>query len=256
MNTVSMKIWDSSFELGGDVSEEQLAFFKEHGVIVFRNFLLQEQVATYIAEQQRLEAQFIAEKKEKVNGIPLKFGKDDKGKTTIQRLCFSSLHSDSLQQLLADPRLQALTTFLHPYDGRVAENEKDGLVINNYINTPRWAMCRINENNGKLIWLNYIAYPRLSAGSISVINISPPKLDSRNNILFAITQLGNHIEPIYVFGEYAPVGNNRTNNILVRIDSTGRVTKFRDLGLSNTSTSGSSFGVNASIDTPIGTFPV
>ena len=110
---------------------------------------------------------------------------------------------------------------------------------NNYINTPRWAMCRINENNGKLIWLNYIAYPRLSAGSISVINISPPKLDSRNNILFAITQLGNHIEPIYVFGEYAPVGNNRTNNILVRIDSTGRVTKFRDLGLNNTSTSGS-----------------
>ena len=61
-----MKIWDSSFELGDAVSEEQLAFFKEHGVIVFRNFLQKEQVATYIAEQQRSEAQWIAEKKEKV----------------------------------------------------------------------------------------------------------------------------------------------------------------------------------------------
>ena len=129
-----MKIWDSSFELGDAVTDEQLAFFKEHGVIVFRNFLQKEQVATYIAEQQRLETQWLAEKKEKVNGIPLKFGKDDKGNTTIQRLCFSSLHSEPLQQLLADQRLQALTAFLHPYDGRIAENEKDGLVINNYIN--------------------------------------------------------------------------------------------------------------------------
>jgi hypothetical protein len=110
---------------------------------------------------------------------------------------------------------------------------------NNFINTPRWAMCRINENNGKLIWLNYIAYPLISGNFITTLNISSPKLDSRNNILFAITQWGNHIQPIYVFGEYTPVGNNRTNNILVRIDSTGRVTKFRDLGLNNTFTSGS-----------------
>jgi ectoine hydroxylase-related dioxygenase (phytanoyl-CoA dioxygenase family) len=166
MNTVSMKIWDSSFELGGDVSEEQLAFFKEHGVIVFRNFLLQEQVATYIAEQQRLEAQFIAEKKEKVNGIPLKFGKDDKGKTTIQRLCFSSLHSDSLQQLLADPRLQALTTFLHPYDGRVAENEKDGLVINNYINTPNSTFTQMgwHTDSPRDLFMGQKIMPMLNVG--------------------------------------------------------------------------------------------
>ena len=53
-----MKIWDSSFELGDAVTDEQLAFFKEHGVIVFRNFLPKEQVATYIAEQQRIEQPF------------------------------------------------------------------------------------------------------------------------------------------------------------------------------------------------------
>jgi len=60
-----MKIWDSSFQLGDAVTDEQLAFFKEHGVIVFRNFLPKEKVATYIAEQQRLEAQWLAEKKRK-----------------------------------------------------------------------------------------------------------------------------------------------------------------------------------------------
>ena len=166
MNTVSMKIWDSSFELRDAVSEEQLAFFKEHGVIVFRNFLSKDKVGTYIAEQQRLEAKFIADKKEKVNGIPLKFGKDDKGNTTIQRLCFSSLHSDPLQQLLADPRLQALTAFLHPYDGRVAENEKDGLVINNYINTPNSTFTQMgwHTDSPRDLFMGQKIMPMLNVG--------------------------------------------------------------------------------------------
>lgn len=166
MNTVSMKIWDSSFELRDAVSEEQLAFFKEHGVIVFRNFLSKDKVGTYIAEQQRLEAKFIADKKEKVNGIPLKFGKDDKGNTTIQRLCFSSLHSEPLQQLLADPRLQALTAFLHPYDGRVAENEKDGLVINNYINTPNSTFTQMgwHTDSPRDLFMGQKIMPMLNVG--------------------------------------------------------------------------------------------
>ncbi|MEK0414361.1 MAG: hypothetical protein RL070_1849 [Bacteroidota bacterium] len=161
-----MKIWDSSFQLGDAVTDEQLAFFKEHGVIVFRNFLPKEKVATYIAEQQRLEAQWLAEKKEKVNGIPLKFGKDDKGNTTIQRLCFSSLHSDPLHQLLADPRLQALTAFLHPYEGRIAENEKDGLVINNYINTPNSTFTQMgwHTDSPRDLFMGQKIMPMLNVG--------------------------------------------------------------------------------------------
>lgn len=58
---------------------------------MFRNFLDKERVATYISELQRLEKQWLDEKKDKINGIPLKFGKDDLGNTTIQRLCFSTL---------------------------------------------------------------------------------------------------------------------------------------------------------------------
>ena len=60
MGKLSMKIWDSSFELGDAVTNEQLDFFKEHGVIIFRNYLAKEQVATYIAEQQRIEALWLA----------------------------------------------------------------------------------------------------------------------------------------------------------------------------------------------------
>lgn len=131
-----MKKWDSHFKLGDTVTQEQLEFFDEHGVIVFRNFMTQEKVATFINELKRLENQWLQEERDKVNGIPLKFGRDEHGNKTIQRLCFSSLYSEELHKVLEEPRLQALTAFLHPYDGRIAENEKDGLVINNYINTP------------------------------------------------------------------------------------------------------------------------
>ena len=181
-----MKIWDSSFELGDAVSEEQLAFFKEHGVIVFRNFLSKDKVATYIAEQQRLEAQWIAEKKEKVNGIPLKFGKDDKGNTTIQRLCFSSLHSQPLQQLLADQRLQALTAFLHPYEGRVAENEKDGLVINNYINTPNSTFTQMgwHTDSPRDLFMGQKIMPMLNVGIHLDTNILMTELTSSSPNLF------------------------------------------------------------------------
>ena len=72
MGKVSMKIWDSSFELGDAVTDEQLAFFKEHGVIVFRNYLAKEQVATYIAEQQRIESLWLAEKKRESKWYPFK----------------------------------------------------------------------------------------------------------------------------------------------------------------------------------------
>jgi len=131
-----MKKWDSHFKLGDTVSQEHLDFFDKHGVIVFRNFISKEKVAVYINEFKRLESQWLEEQRDKVNGIPLKFGKDEHGKTTIQRLCFSSLYSDELHDLVEEPRLKGLMSFLNPYEGRIAENEKDGLVINSYINTP------------------------------------------------------------------------------------------------------------------------
>ena len=131
-----MKKWESQFKLGDVLTAEQLDFFREHGVILFRNFLSPEQVQLYISEVSRIEQMWLDEKREKVNGIPLKFGKDYKGNKTIQRLCFTSLFSDPLHQLIQHPKLQALLPFLGAFEGRIGEEEKDGLVVNNYINTP------------------------------------------------------------------------------------------------------------------------
>src|SRR5215203_3051078 len=130
------KLQVPTYSLTDKLTQEQLHLFDKNGLIVFRNFIDREKVNLYISEIQRLEREWLEQGLEKINGIPLKFGKDEHGNRTIQRMCFASLHSSHLQSLLSEPRLQTLLNLVHPYEGRIGENEKDGLVVNNYIHTP------------------------------------------------------------------------------------------------------------------------
>lgn len=158
--------WNSDFVLGESLTEEQLAFFDKYGVIVFRNFISKDKVELYLSELKRIERKWIDEGVERVNGIPLKYGKDDKGNATIQRLCFSSLHSEPLHELLQDPRFKLLFDFLNPYQGRIGENEKDGLVINNYINTPNSSFTKMgwHTDSPRDLFLGHKIMPMLNVG--------------------------------------------------------------------------------------------
>lgn len=116
---------------------------------------------------------------------------------------------------------------------------QDSVIANptfNYINVPRWLLTRLDQNTGNIKWLDYIANPLISASNISIPNISRPIIDKNNHLVFSISHFGNHINPIYVFGQYAAVNSN-INNILVRIDSVGTVRNFRDLGTATNSLS-------------------
>ena len=161
-----MNKWNCNYELKDTLTEEQLDFFDEHGVIIFRNFLSKNKVDLYLSELKRLETEWLSEKKEKVNGIPLKFGKDEAHRLTIQRFCFSSLYSDHLHSLLDDSRLQALIGLLAPYDGRIGEKEKDGLVINNYINTPNSTFTQMgwHTDSPRDLFLGQKIMPMLNVG--------------------------------------------------------------------------------------------
>ncbi len=161
-----MQKWESNFELGNTLTKEQVDFFNEHGVIVFRNFISPEKVAIYIAEIKRVEKQWISEQRDKINGIPLKFGKTENGDLTIQRLCFTSLYSEPLHELLQDNRLQALLELLNPYEGRIGEKEKDGLVVNNYINTPNSSFTQMgwHTDSPRDLFLGQKILPMLNVG--------------------------------------------------------------------------------------------
>lgn len=126
---------NTTFRFEGNLSAEQLSFFQKHGFLHFKNFISRDTVNLFIREVEAIQARLLHNSITKINGIPLKFGSDVNGTPLIQRLAFASQHSEELSHFLKDNRLQALLQLLGPYEGRIGENEKDGLVVNHYINT-------------------------------------------------------------------------------------------------------------------------
>lgn len=121
---------------GNALSAEQEEFFNQHGFLHFKNFIHRSTVDLFIREVDRVQKELIAQNVDKVNGIPLRYGKDHDGEKMIQRLAFTSHFSPALKEFLKDPRFDALLPLLGTEDGRIGEDEKDGLVVNHYINSP------------------------------------------------------------------------------------------------------------------------
>ena len=124
------------FQLSHTLTPEQLHYFQQNGFIHFRNFVDKRTLAAFLAAIKSAELYLLGNGIKKVRGIPLKFGQDLNGAPFIQRIAFASHFSPVLKEFLADPRLQALTGLLGDFEGRIGENEKDGLVVNHYVNTP------------------------------------------------------------------------------------------------------------------------
>lgn len=131
------------FVFEGQLTEEQLAFFDKNGFIKFRNFIDPETVILFREEIRRIEHELLSAGVEFVNGIPLKYGIDTNGEVMIQRMAFLNQFSKPMSDFLKQPRVQELVKLLGPYDGRVSENEKDGLILNHYINTDNSNWSRI-----------------------------------------------------------------------------------------------------------------
>lgn len=123
-----------TFHFNREITAEQLDFFDTYGYIHFRNFIDKESVSGLVQEVGKVQDFLISNKIKKVNGIPLKFGKDVDNAPLIQRIAFASKFSQTLHGFLHDKRLSQLTDLLGVYEGRIGENEKDGLVVNHYLN--------------------------------------------------------------------------------------------------------------------------
>jgi phytanoyl-CoA hydroxylase len=128
------KIQIPAFQLGNRLTLDQLSFFKKHGIIQFKNFISKDAVSLFLTEIERVQHFLLENEIKKVNGIPLKFGRDADGSPLIQRIAFTSYYSKSLSDFLKDARLQNLLQLMGDHKSRIGENEKDGLVFNHYVN--------------------------------------------------------------------------------------------------------------------------
>jgi phytanoyl-CoA hydroxylase len=115
------------------LTTEQQKFLDENGYLRLPKFLSAPEVDEILAGLAEVEARWIAEGREKARGIPIKYGRDLDGRAYVNRYAFASLYSDRLHRSVA--RFAALA----PVFGagfRFGEDEKDGMVVNHYVNLP------------------------------------------------------------------------------------------------------------------------
>ncbi len=155
-----------TFQFGDKLTHEQLEYFEKFGVIQFKNFINKDTVKLFLGELKKIEDKWIADGIEKINGTPLKFGKDENGAKIIQRMCFANQYSDVLAEFLKDPRFSTLYELLRPYEGRMGVDEKDGLVFNHYVNQPnsKFSQMGWHTDSPRDIFLGQKILPMLNVG--------------------------------------------------------------------------------------------
>ena len=160
------KLAQPTFYLNGSVTDEQLHFFQNQGFIHFKNFISKEKVDLFIGEIKRIQTQLLANDIRKINGVPLRIGIDVDGSPLIQRMCFASQYSETLSEFLHCERIRSLVRLLEPYEGRISENEKDGLVVNHFINTENSSFSQMgwHTDSPRDIFLGSKILPMLNVG--------------------------------------------------------------------------------------------
>lgn len=161
-----LKYEHKDFFFGQEITEEQKAHFEKYGFIQFKQFISRETVDLFLSELKKIEENWIAGDVKKVNGIPLKYALEEHNNPMIQRMCFTNQHSPILAEFLQDPRFQALTKLLYPYEGRVGVDEKDGLVFNHFMRQPnsKFSQMGWHTDNSRDIFLGHRVLPMLNVG--------------------------------------------------------------------------------------------
>jgi len=127
-----MDIAYQRFSLGAEITTEQQAFFNQNGFIHFKNFIEPETVNDIIRASKQVEQNWAKNQIEKINGVPIKYGKDLDGSVIVQRFAFINQHHPLLAEFTLDPRFKTLLSLVP--GSRLGVDEKDGMVFNHYVN--------------------------------------------------------------------------------------------------------------------------
>ena len=113
------------------LTPDQQKFLDANGYLRLPQFLAPAEVDEILAGLAEVESRWIAEGREKARGIPIKYGRGPDGKRYVNRFAFASLYSERLHR--AVERFRALAEVFG--EGfRFGEDEKDGMVVNHYLN--------------------------------------------------------------------------------------------------------------------------
>jgi phytanoyl-CoA hydroxylase len=146
------------FSLGRTVTDVQRRFLEEHGFLIFSRVVTEPEVRVIVEELDRIERTWIAEGRRRVNGIPLFWGESD-GRPYVQRFPFTSTFSNPIRDLVRDRRFAPIRDLVGA-GARVGDREKDGVVVNRYVNVPGSVHPRLGWHTDGLRDLFYLRMPK------------------------------------------------------------------------------------------------
>lgn len=147
------------FRLDGALTPEQVDYFETYGFIRFKRFVPKSVSAELYASMLELTADLVKKGTKEVNGVPLILGKRDDGSPYFGRIPFASLQHPRFHEFLRDPRFKAIVDQMAP-GSRIAEDERDGLVVNRFRNEPGAIYKRLGWHTDSLRDLFYFEKPR------------------------------------------------------------------------------------------------
>lgn len=126
-----------TFAPTGELTSEHINFFNKNGFIHFKNFISKDEVKNLWASINKIHQEWVQQGIDKINGIPIVFGEATDGTKIVQRSPFTSLYCKELHELISSGKFKPFIKLLPNADARLTENEKDGVVVNHYINHKR-----------------------------------------------------------------------------------------------------------------------
>jgi len=208
------------FTLHDSPTQEQVDFFNLNGFIHFKKFLSESQVKSTIDALIKLQTKWLEEQVKEVNGIPIRFGLDENNEPIIHRFAFTSMHSEEIRNLVRHPAIQSLTSLLDAPDARIGENEKDGVVVNQYVNSSNSKMKQMGWHTDSLrdIFYGRRVLPMLNIG----INLTDSKKEHGGLKVLK----GTHKQSMYqmIFRKPYYVNNEKDENEIAIEAEAGDVT--------------------------------
>jgi hypothetical protein len=148
-----------SFELDERLTGEQLDFLETYGFIRFKRFVSRAKAQALYEAVREIDRALVAKGVEQLYGIPLIFGERSDGTRYVQRIPFASLQHPALHDFLQDRRFRAILETAGP-GYRIAEDERDGMVVNRFRNEAGARFQRLGWHTDSLRDVFYLEKPR------------------------------------------------------------------------------------------------
>ncbi len=150
---------DTKFKLGETITEAQQDFLNHYGFLHFEGVASPEEVEMLRSEQKRLQDRWLSERKKALYGIPLFFGEDENGKRMVQRMPYTTMFSERIRAFVRDRRFEPIKSLVGD-EVRVGDDERDGAVMNQYVNVPGSTYPRLGWHTDGLRDIFYLRMPQ------------------------------------------------------------------------------------------------